>query len=108
MRTINYSRLPKSLSRNIGLNVFEGKKYVYILIRTQFSGEKDRLWVVTTEEYHKYHDLTIGEQLNDKEIKELAEEAHCSIDTVRNTVSATAAQQFVWTNEPDATCTNYS
>ncbi len=107
MRNINYSKLPKGLSRNIGINVYEGKKYVYILIRARYSGEEDRLWVTTTEEYHKYHDLTMGDQLNDQEIKEIAEEGHCSVDSVRNTVSATAAQQFVWYNEPDATYMNY-
>ena len=107
MRTINYSKLPKSLSRNIGLNVYEGKKHVYILICAQYTGEEDRLWVITPEQYHKYHDLTMDEQLNDQEIKEIAEEAHCSIETVRNTVSASAAQQFVWYNEPDATYMNY-
>ena len=107
MRTINYNKLPKGLSRKIGLNVYEGRKYVYILNRAQFIGEKDRLWVITTEEYHKYHDLTMGEQLNDRDIKEIAEEAHCSIESVRNTVSASAAQQIVWFNEPDATYMNY-
>ena len=107
MRTIIYSKLPKGLSRNIGLNVYEGRKYVYILKRAQFIGEKDKLWVVTTEEYHKYHDLTMGEQLNDRDIKEIAEEAQCSIESVRNTVSASAAQQIVWFNEPDATYMNY-
>ena len=107
MRTINYRKLPKGLSRNIGLNVYEGRKYVYILKRAQFIGEKDKLWVVTTEKYHKYHDLTMGEQLNDRDIKEIAEEAHCSIESVRNTVSASAAQQIVWFNEPDATYMNY-
>ena len=107
MRTINYRKLPKGLSRNIGLNVYEGRKYVYILIRTQFSGEKDRLWVVTTEEYHKYHGLTMGDQLNDRDIREIAEEAHCSVESVRNEVSVSAAQQYIEYNEPDATYTNY-
>lgn len=106
MRTINYSKLPKGLSRNIGLNVYEGKKYVYILIRTQFSGEKDKLWVVTSEEYHKYHDITMGDQLNDRDIKEIAEEAHCSVGSVRNEVSVSAAQQFIEYNEPDAISIN--
>ena len=107
MRTINYNKLPKGLSRNIGLNVYEGRKYVYILIRTQFSGEKDRLWVITTEEYHKYHELTMGEQLNDRDIQEIAEEAHSSIESVRNEVSVSAAQQYIEYNEPDATYMNY-
>jgi hypothetical protein len=107
MRTINYSRLPKGLARRLGLNVFVGKKYVYILSRTPYTGQEDRLWVITPEEYHKYHDLTMGKQLNDQEIKEIAEEAHSSIESVRNTVSATAAQQFIRYNEPDATYMNY-
>ena len=107
MRTINYSKLPKGLSRNIGLNVYEGRKYVYILNRAQFIGEKDRLWVVTTEEYHKYHGLTMGDQLNDRDIREFAEEAHCSVESVRNEVSVSAAQQYIEYNEPDATYTNY-
>ena len=107
MKTINYSKLPKGLSRNIGLNVYEGRKYVYILIRTQFSGEKDRLWVITTEEYHKYHGLTMGDQLNDRDIKEIAEEAHSSIESVRNEVSVSAAQQYIEYNETDATYMNY-
>ena len=107
MRTINYSKLPTGLSRTIGLNVYEGKKYVYILIRSQFSGGKDRLWVVTAEEYHRYHDITMGEQLNDQEIKDIAEEAHCSVESVRNEVSVSAAQQYIEYNEPDATYMNY-
>ena len=107
MKTINYSKLPKSLTRNIGLNVYEGKKRVYILLRAQYTGEIDRLWVVTPEQYHKYHDLTMGEQLNDQEIKEIAEEAHCSLDSVRSLVSATAARQYIEYNEPDAIYMNY-
>lgn len=107
MRTINYSKLPKGLSRNIGLNVYEGRKYVYILNRAQFIGEKDRLWVIATEEYHKYHDLTMGEQLNDRDIKEVGEEAHSSIASVRNEVSVSAAQQYIEYNEPDAAYMNY-
>ena len=107
MRTINYNRLPKHLTRNIGMNVYEGKKHVYILIRTQYTGEEDRLWVITPELFHKYHDLTMGEQLNDQEIKEIAEEAHCSIGSVRKEVSVTAAQQYIEYNEPDATYMNY-
>jgi hypothetical protein len=107
MKTINYNKLPKGLTQNIGLNVYEGKKHVYILTRARYTGEEDRLWVVTPEQYHKYHDITMGDQLNDQEIKEIAEEAHCSIESVRNEVSVTAAQQFIRYNEPDATCMNY-
>ena len=107
MKTINYNRLPKGLTRRLGLNVYEGKKYVYILICARYTGQKDRLWVVTPEQYHKYHDITMGEQLNDQEIKEIAEEAHCSIESVSNLVSATAAQQYIEYNEPDATYMNY-
>ena len=106
MKTINYSRLPKGLSRHLGLNVFEGRKYVYILIRTRYSGEEDRLWVITTEEYHKYHDITMGDQLNDRDIREIAEEAHRSIESVRDEVSVTAAQQYIEYNEPDAISIN--
>lgn len=107
MKTINYSRLPKGLSRNIGLNVYEGKKHVYILARTRYTGEVDRLWIVNPNQYHKYHGITMGDQLNDQEIKEIAEEAHCSVETVRNEVSVTAAQQYIEYNEPDATYMNY-
>ena len=107
MRTINYSKLPRGLSRNIGLNVYEGKKHVYILAIARYAGEEDRLWVVTTEEYHKYHDLTMGAQLNEQDIKEIAEEAHCSVESVRNEVSVSAAQQYIEYNEPNATYMNY-
>ena len=107
MKTINYNKLPKGLTQNIGLNVYEGKKHVYILDRAQFTGKKDRLWVINHEQYHKYHDLTMGEQLNDQEIKEIAEEAHCSIDLVRNEITVSAAQQYIEYNEPDATYMNY-
>ena len=106
MKTINYSRLPKGLTRHLGLNVFEGKKYVYILHRTPYSGLADRLWVITTEEYHKYHDITMGNQLNDRDIREIAEEAHRSIESVRDEVSVTAAQQYIEYNEPDAISIN--
>lgn len=106
MKTINYSRLPKGLTRHLGLNVFEGKKYVYILHRTPYSGLVDRLWVVTPERYHKYHDITMGNQLNDRDIREIAEEAHRSIESVRDEVSVTAAQQYIEYNEPDATSLN--
>ena len=107
MRTINYSRLPKGLTHNIGLNVYEGKKHVYILARTRYTGEEDRLWVVTPEQYHKYHDITMGDQLNEQDIKEIAEEAHCNVESVRNEVSVSAAQQYIEYNEPDATYMNY-
>lgn len=107
MRTINYSKLPKGLSRNIGLNVYEGKRYFYILSRTQYAGEEDRLWVVNLDEYHQYHDITMSDQLNDRDIKEIAEEAHCSVESVRNEVSVSAAQQYVEYHEPDATYMNY-
>lgn len=107
MRTINYSKLPKELSRNIGLNVYESKKHVYILARARYTGEVDRLWIVNPDRYHKYHDITMGDQLNDKEIKEIAEEAHCSVESVRNEVSVTAAEQYIEYNEPDATYMNY-
>lgn len=107
MKTINYSRLPKGLSRHLGLNVFEGKKYVYILYRSPYTGQEDRLWVITPERHHKSHDITMGNQLNDRDIKEIAEEAHSSIESVRDEVSVTAAEQFIEYNEPDATCMNY-
>lgn len=107
MKTINYNKLPKGLTQNIGLNVYEGKKHVYILACAQYTGQEDRLWVINPEQYHKYHDLTLGEQLSDQEIKEIAEEAHCSIESVRNEVSVTAAQQYIEFNEPDATYMNY-
>lgn len=107
MKTINYNKLPKGLARHLGLNVYEGKKHVYILVCAQYTGQKDRLWVITPEQYHKYHDITIGEQLNDQEIKEIAEEDHCSIDSVRNEISVSAAQQYIEYNEPDATYMNY-
>lgn len=106
MRTINYNKLPKGLTHNIGLNVYEGKKYVYILTITRYAGEEDRLWVVNLDEYHKYHDITMGDQLNDRDIKEIAEEAHSSIESVRNEVSVSAAQQYIEYNEPDATSIN--
>lgn len=106
MRTINYSRLPKGLTRHLGLNVFVGKKYVYILSRTPYTGQEDRLWVITPERYHMYHDITMRDQLNDRDIKEIAEEAHRSIESVRNEVSVTAAQQYIEYNEPDATSLN--
>lgn len=106
MKTINYSRLPKGLTRRLGLNVFVGKKHVYILSRTLYTGEEDRLWVITPERYHKYHDLTMGEQLSDQEIKEIAEEAHLSIESVRDEVSVTAAEQYIEYNEPDAISIN--
>ena len=107
MRTINYSKLPKSLSRNIGLNVYEGKKYVYILTIARYAGEEDRLWVINLEEYRRYHAITMGNQLNDRDIKEIAEEAQCSVESVRNEVSVSAAQQYIEYNEPDATYMNY-
>ena len=107
MKTINYNKLPKGLTLNIGLNVYEGRKYVYILTLARYTGEEDRLWIVTPEQYHQYHDITIGEQCNDQEIKEIAEEAHCSIESVRNEVVVTAAQQYIEYNEPDATYMNY-
>lgn len=107
MKTINYSKLPKGLSRNIGLNVYEGKKHVYILSRSLYTGQEDRLWIVNPDQYHKYQDITMGDQLNDQEIKEIAEEAHCNVESVRNEVSVTAAQQYIEYNMPDATCMNY-
>lgn len=107
MRKINYSKLPKSLSRNIGLNVCEGRKYVYILTIARYAGEEDRLWVINLDEFNKYHNITMGDQLNDQEIGEIAEEAHCSIETRCNTVLASAAQQFILFNEPNATYMNY-
>lgn len=107
MKTISYNRLPMGLSRNIGLNVYEGKRYVYILAIAQFTGQKDRLWVITPEQYHKYHDITMGDQLSDEEITEIAEEAQCSVESVRNEVSVSAAQQYIEYNEPDATYMNY-
>lgn len=106
MKTINYSRLPKGLTRHLGLNVFEGRKHVYILYRTPYTGQEDRLWVITPERHHKNHDITMGDQLNDKDIKEIAEEAHSSIESVRDEVSVTAAEQFVEYNEPDAISMN--
>ena len=106
MKTINYSRLPKGLTRHLGLNVFEGKKYVYILSRTPYTGQEDRLWVITPERYHMYHDIAMGAQLNDEDIKEIAEEAHRSIESVRVEVSVTAAQQYIEYNEPDAISIN--
>lgn len=106
MKTINYSRLPKGLTRHLGLNVYEGKKHVYILARARYTGEVDRLWVVTPERYHMYHDITMGNQLNDRDIREIAEEAHRSIESVRDEVSVTAAQQYIEYNEPDATFLN--
>lgn len=106
MKTINYSRLPKGLARRLGLNVFVGKKYVYILSRTPYTGQEDRLWVITPERYHTYHDITLGDQLNDRDIKEIAEEAHRSIESVRDEVSVTAAEQYIEYNEPDATSLN--
>ena len=108
MRPINSSRLPKGLTTNIGLNVYEGRKKVYILVCAQYTGQKDKLYIVDAENYHKqYHDLTLGDQLSDEEIKEIAEEAHCSIESVRNEVSVSAARQYVEYNEPDATYMNY-
>lgn len=108
MKTINYNTLPKHLTTNIGMNVYEGKKKVYILVRAQYTGQEDKLYIVDAEKYHKqYHDLTMGDQLSDEEIKEIAEEAHSSIESVRNEVSVTAAQQYVEYNEPDATYMNY-
>ena len=106
MKTINYSRLPKGLTRRLGLNVFVGKKYVYILFRTPYTGQEDRLWVITPERYQKYHNITMGNQLNDRDIREIAEEAHRSIESVRDEVSVTAAEQFVEYNEPNATSLN--
>lgn len=53
MKTINYSRLPKGLTRHLGLNVFEGRKYVYILYRSPYTGQEDRLWVITPERHNK-------------------------------------------------------
>ena len=107
MKTINYSRLPKGLTRHLGLNVFEGRKYVYILYRSPYTGQEDRLWVITPERHHKYHGITMGDQLNDRDIKEIAEEAHSSIESVQGEVSVTAAEQFIEYNEPDATYMNY-
>ena len=107
MKTINYNKLPKGLSRNIGLNVYEGKKHVYILTIARYAGEEDRLWVINLEEYRRYHDITMGDQLNEQDIKEIAEEAHCSVESVRNEVSVSAAHQYIEYNEPDATCMNY-
>ena len=107
MRTINYSKLPKGLSRNIGLNVYEGKKYVYILTIARYAGEEDKLWVANLNEFHRYHVITMGDQLNEQDIKEIAEEAHCSVESVRNEVSVSAAQQYIEYNEPDATYMNY-
>ena len=107
MRTINYRKLPKGLSRNIGLNVYEGRKYVYILTHARYTGEEDRLWVINLEEYHKYHDITMGDQLYVQDIKEVAKEAHCSVESVRNEGSVSAAQQYIEYNEPDATSMNY-
>ena len=107
MRTINYSKLPKGLTRNIGLNVYVGKKHVYILNHARYAGEEDRLWVVNLDEYRRYHDITMGDQLNDQDIKEVAEEAHCSVESVRNEVSVSAAQQYIEYNDPDATYMNY-
>ena len=107
MRTINYSKLPKGLTHNVGLNVYEGKKNVYILTHARYAGEEDRLWVVNLDEYRRYHDITMGDQLNDQEIKEIAEEAHCSVESVRNEVSVSVAQQYIEYNEPDATYMNY-
>ena len=106
MKTINYSRLPKGLTRHLGLNVFEGKKYVYILSRPPYTGQEDRLWVITPERYQMYHDITMGNQLNDRDIREIAEEAHRSIESVRDEVSVTAAQQYIECNEPDAISIN--
>ena len=106
MRTINYSRLPKGLTRRLGLNVFVGKKYVYILFRTPYTGQEDRLWVITPERFHKYHVITMGNQLNDRDIRAIAEEAHRSIESVRDEVSVTAAEQYIEYNEPDATSLN--
>ena len=106
MRTINYNKLPKGLPRRLGLNVFVGKKYVYILARTQYTGQEDRLWVITPERYQKFHDLTMGDQLSKQEIKEIAEETHRSIASVRDEVSVTAAEQFIEYNEPDAISIN--
>ena len=106
MKTINYSRLPKGLARHLGLNVFEGRKHVYILYRSPYIGQEDRLWVITPERHHKYNDITMGDQLNDRDIKEIAEEAHSSIESVRDEVSVTAAQQYIEYNEPDATSLN--
>lgn len=106
MKTINYNRLPKGLTRRLGLNVYEGKKYVYILARTLYTGKEERLWVITPEQYHKYQDLTMGDQLSSEEIKEIAKEAHCSIASVRDEVSVTAAEQYIVYNEPDAISIN--
>lgn len=105
MKTINYKRLPKGLTRRLGLNIFEGKKHVYILVRTLYTGQEDKLWIVTPERYHKYHDLTMGDQLSVKEIKEIARETHRSIESVRNEVSVSAAEQYIEYHEPDATYT---
>ena len=106
MRTINYSRLPKGLTRHIGLNVFVGRKYVYILSRAAYTGQEDRLWVITPERYNRYQDITMGNQLNDRDIKEIAEEAHRSIESVRVEVSVLAADKYIEYNEPDATSLN--
>ena len=107
MRTINYNKLPKGLTRHLGFNVYEGKKRIYILFCARYTGQKDRLWVTTPEQYHKYHDITMGDQLNDQEIKEIAEEAHCSIESVRNEIAVRAAVQYSEYNEPVATYMNY-
>lgn len=102
MKTINYSRLPKGLTRRLGLNVFEGKKYVYILTRVLFPSQEDRLWIIHPERYHMYHDITMGARLDDEDIREIAKEAHRSIESVRDEVSVTAAEQYIEYNEPDA------
>lgn len=106
MKTFNYKRLPKGLTRHLGLNVFEGKKYVYILTRALYPGEGERLWVVSPERFHKFRNITMGDQLSDKEIKEIAEETHRSIESIRDEVSVTAAEQFIEYNEPDAISIN--
>lgn len=106
MKTINYKKLPKGLTRRLGLNVYEGRKHVYILTRTPYTGEEDRLWVVTPERYHKYQDITMGDQLSDEEIKEIAKETHQSIESVRDEVSVTAAEQYIEYNKPDAISIN--
>lgn len=106
MKTINYNKLPKGLTQHPGLNVFEGKKYVYILTHTIYTRQEDRLWIVTCERYHEYHDLTLGDQLSKQEISEIAKEAHCSIESIRDEVSVTAAEQYIRYNEPDAISIN--
>lgn len=98
-RAISLGNIQKEMKAE-GLNLIPVVAY-----SLQFAD--DRLWVVNLDEYHKYHELTMGEQLNDRDIKEIAEEAHSSIESVRNEVSVSAAQQYIEYNEPNATYMNY-